>query len=81
MYAGWPIPALLLFTAAWVTILVALAVGVLRTVRLWRVWRRGALPPPGAPGAGAPFVAVSRPFLLIAVLCYFAAALGERYAP
>jgi len=81
MYAGWPIPALLLFTAAWLTILVALGVALVRMVRLWRAWRRGALPPWGTPGAGAPFGAISRPFLLVAALCFLAAALGERYAP
>ena len=81
MYAGWPIPALLLFAAAWITILVALAVGLVRIGRLWRLWRRGELPPPGTPGAGDAFTAVGRPFLLIAVLCFLAAALGERFNP
>jgi hypothetical protein len=81
VYTGWPIPALLLFAAAWVTILVALVVAFVRIVRLWRTWRRGALPPWGTPGAGAPFTAIGRPFLLIAVLCFLAGVLGERYAP
>ena len=81
MYAGWPIPALLLFAAAWATILVAFGVAIARIVRLWRLWRRGELPPWGTPAAGEPFSAVGRPFLLIALLCVLAAALGERYTP
>jgi hypothetical protein len=64
MFAGWPIPALLLFAAARVAILVASGVAVVRAVRLWRVWRR--LPPGGTPGAGAPFAAAGRPLLPVA---------------
>jgi hypothetical protein len=81
VYAGWPVPALLLFAAAWLTILGLLAVGIVRSIILGRDWRRRTLPPWGTPELGRRFNAIAWPFGVIAVLCFLAAALGDRYTP
>jgi hypothetical protein len=78
-YAGWPVPALVLFSLAWLTILALLVAAAGRMLALWRAWRRGELPPLLAPGAGRPFAAIGQLFGLIAVLCFLAGALDQRY--